>query len=42
MGEYGLYKGKHVVSRAEYDDNAAVIRGKPVRLGRDVELRERL
>lgn len=39
--EYGLYKGKHVVDRAEYDDNAAVIRGKLVRLNGDVELRER-
>ena len=39
--EYGLYKGKHVVTRAEYDDNAAVIRGKLVRLDGDVELRER-
>ena len=39
--EYGLYKGKHVVSRAEYDDNAATIKGKIVTLGSDVELRER-
>jgi|GEM_PF-4910333 len=39
--EYGLFKGKHVVSRPEYDDNAASIRGKLVKLGADVELRER-
>lgn len=39
--EYGLHKGKHVVSRSEFDDNAAVIRGKLVRLDGDVELRER-
>jgi len=39
--EYGLYKCKHVVNRAEYDDNAAVIRGKLVKLDDDAELRER-
>lgn len=39
--EYGLYKGKTPVSRAEYDDNAAVIKGKLVTLGKDVELRDR-
>lgn len=39
--EYGLYKGKHHVNRAEYDDNAAIISGKLVKLDGDVELRER-
>lgn len=39
--EYGLYKGKHIVSREEYDDNAAEINGKLVNLSHDVELRER-
>lgn len=39
--EYGLYKGKHKITRAEYDDNAATINGKLVELGKDVELRMR-
>lgn len=39
--EYGLYKNKHFVSRAEYDDNSAVIKGKVTELNNDVELRER-
>ena len=39
--EYGLFKGKNKVSRPEYDDNAAVINGKIVELGKDVELRVR-
>ncbi|MCG8517287.1 MAG: hypothetical protein MI794_04765 [Pseudomonadales bacterium] len=39
--EYAVYKKKHMISRAEYDDNAAFIRGKIRKLGKDVELRER-
>ena len=39
--EYGLYKGETMVTRAEYDDNAAVINGELVELGGDVELRVR-
>jgi len=39
--EYGLYKGETMVTRAEYDDNAAVINGELVELGSDVELRVR-
>lgn len=39
--EYGLYKGETKVTRAEYDDNAAVINGELVELGNDVELRVR-
>jgi hypothetical protein len=39
--EYGLYKGKYKVNRAQYDDNAAVIRGRLCTLGNDVELRLR-
>jgi hypothetical protein len=39
--EYGLYKGKHAVTRTEFDDNAAEINGKLVTLNHDVELRER-
>jgi hypothetical protein len=39
--EYGVYKGKHLVTRAEYDDNAARIDGKLVRFENDLELRVR-
>lgn len=39
--EYGLYKGETKVTRAEYDDNAALINGVLVELGGDVELRVR-
>ncbi len=39
--EYGLYKGKHLVSRAEYDDGAAFIDGELIEFDRDVELRVR-
>ncbi len=39
--EYGLYKGKHPITRSEYDDNAAMIGGKLVRLGNDAEIRTR-
>lgn len=39
--EYGLYKGDAFVTRAEYDDNAAVINGELVELGDNVELRVR-
>lgn len=39
--EYGLFKGKTKISRAEYDDNAAVINGNLVELDKDVELRVR-
>lgn len=39
--EYGLYKGKYKITRAEYDDNAAKIKGKIVTLGNDAELRAR-
>lgn len=38
--EYGLYKG-HMVTRAEYDDNAAVIMGAPTSLNGQSELRIR-
>jgi hypothetical protein len=38
--EYGLYKG-HMVTRAEHDDNAAVIMGKPVSMEGKSELRTR-
>tara|TARA_Y100001001_G_C8011319_1_gene309837 strand:+ start:2571 stop:3545 length:975 start_codon:yes stop_codon:yes gene_type:complete len=39
--EYGLYRKKFYVSRSEYDDGAATIKGKVFELGDDVELRER-
>lgn len=39
--EYGLYKGQHPVTRAEYDDNAAIIMGKPVKLDGNCEIRIR-
>jgi len=39
--EYGLYKGNTKITRAEYDDNAAMIKGKIVDLDDDVELRVR-
>ncbi|WP_417594762.1 hypothetical protein [Oceanospirillum sp.] len=39
--EYGLYRKKFCVSRSEYDDGAATIKGKVFQLGDDVELRER-
>lgn len=39
--EYGIYGGRHLVTRGEYDDNAARINGKLIRFGRDVELRMR-
>jgi hypothetical protein len=39
--EYGIYGAKHLVTRAEYDDNAARINGKLIRFDRDVELRMR-
>lgn len=39
--EYGLYRGETMVTRAEYDDNAAVINDALVELGGDVELRVR-
>ncbi|MBU1221848.1 toll/interleukin-1 receptor domain-containing protein [Myxococcota bacterium] len=39
--EYGLYKNETMVTRAEYDDNAAVINDELVELGADVELRVR-
>jgi hypothetical protein len=39
--EYGLFRGSHCVSRAEYDDGAARIMGKIVQMGREVELRVR-
>ena len=39
--EYGLYKGTHPISRAEYDDNAAIIMGKPVSLGGESKIRTR-
>lgn len=40
--EYGLYKNKYKINRAEYDDGAAKIRGKIVELDSEVELRVRL
>ncbi|MES9855475.1 MAG: hypothetical protein ABW166_02580 [Sedimenticola sp.] len=39
--EYGLYKGKYLVTRGQYDDNAAMIGGELVKLGNDVEIRSR-
>lgn len=40
--ELGIYKKKHLITRAEYDDNGADINGKIVHFGkRDVELRIR-
>lgn len=39
--EYGLFKDTHKVSRAEYDDNSALILGKVVPLGGECELRTR-
>jgi hypothetical protein len=39
--EYGLYKNETMVTRGEYDDNAAVINDELVELGADVELRVR-
>lgn len=39
--EYGLYKEKYKVTRAEYDDNAAAIKGKIVKLGSDAKIRVR-
>jgi len=41
LEEYGLYKGKVKVTRAEYDDAAAVINGKLVEFNGNVELRIR-
>lgn len=38
--EYGLWRG-HKISRAEYDDGAAIINGKLVKLGGKAELRSR-
>ena len=37
--EYGLYDNKHFVTRAEYDDGAALIDGKLVDFNSNVELR---
>jgi hypothetical protein len=39
--EFGVYKGKHYVTRKEFDDNAAKISGKLVTLGSEVEIRTR-
>jgi len=39
--EYGLVDGKLPVTRAEYDDGAAIIEGKPVDIRGRVELRDR-
>lgn len=39
--EYGLYKGKRPVTRTEYDDSAALIRGRPVNLAGNLQLRSR-
>lgn len=39
--EYGIYEGKHFLTREECDDNAAVIRGKPAELDGRLEMRER-
>jgi hypothetical protein len=39
--EYGLYKDSHYVTRAEYDDNAAVIMGKPISLEGQCKIRTR-
>lgn len=39
--EYGLYKNTHPITRAEYDDNAAIIMGKPVNLKGECEIRIR-
>ena len=39
--EYSVYKNKHLLTRAEHDDNAAIIKGKHVKLNGADELRER-
>jgi hypothetical protein len=39
--EYGLYKGKIPISRTEYDDGAALIKGKLITFNGDIELRVR-
>lgn len=39
--EYGLYKGKTKITRAEYDDNSALIDGELTKLGENSELRVR-
>lgn len=39
--EYGLYRGTHIVSRAEYDDGATMLKGKIVQMDSDLELRVR-
>ncbi len=39
--EYGLYQGEHKVTRAEYDDNGAVINGKLIKFRQDIALRVR-
>lgn len=39
--EYVLYKGEHRITRAEYDDGACVLMGKPVKLDGECELRLR-
>ena len=39
--EYGLYNGKYKIKRTEYDDGAAVIKGKLVRLNGKAEIRTR-
>lgn len=39
--EYGVYKGTHNVTRAEYDDRSTKIMGKIVMMGDDLDLRMR-
>jgi hypothetical protein len=39
--EYGIYRGKHIVNRAEFDDGAAVINGELIDFNSEVELRIR-
>jgi hypothetical protein len=39
--EYGLYKGKRKITKDQYDDNGATIRGKLYHFGQDVEFRVR-
>ena len=38
--EYGIFKG-HYITRSEYDDGAAIIDGKPVKLNGEAEVRVR-
>jgi hypothetical protein len=39
--EYAIYAGKHIITRAEYDDGSAVVGGKIINVSGDCELRVR-